>query len=441
MEGQKLEKRFDAAREAYAITKGEYAAAREAYKRGEPVIWSKVSPTGSIETIFHTMGLAVTYPENWGAYCAVKRVAIPFLEHCEADGFINTICGYGRNTMGYARRMSELGEMPPDSPGGGMERPTLLIGMPYGCDAGLKMWQTFRRWFPDVPFWSMELIAPPVGVDLEEVRDHYIDYLAQDMRNLVDWLERQTRRKMDLDKLSEHVAISEETWRLWYECCDLRRAAPCPMAARDNWSACVSTGIIYSDLKATLDLFKRLYNELRNRVDNRIGIIPQEKYRYLWVGLPPWHCLETLDYFESLGAVCAIDSWFYNPGPPAPIPLEVTDPYKRLAWKFFYFWAKSHVRARGETEHWMAQQYVDWVKDYKCDGAVIHAVGSCRSFHVSGIHVKEMLLKFAEIPSLVIDGDVVDPRAYNLAEVKRQADAFVETMESYRGIRKREGLG
>lgn len=438
---EKKKKRFEAGRAALEITKGEYAAAREAYKRGEPVIWSKVSSTALIETLFHALGLAATYPENWGAYCAMKRVAIPFLEHCEADGFANTLCGYGRNTMGYARRMSEIGGIPPDSPGGGMERPTLLIGLPLQCDAGIKMWQAFRRWFPDVPFWSMDWMAPPAGVNLDEVRDHYIDYIAQEMRDLVDWLERQTGRKMDLDKLSEHVAISEETWRLWYECSELRKAVPCPMAARDSWSACVSTGFLYSDSKATLDLFKRLYNDLRCRVDNKIGIIPEEKYRYSWIGLPPWHCMETLDYLESLGAVCVIDHWSYSPGPPAPIPLEVTDPYKRLAWKYFYFFTKSLARARGEAEHWMVQQYLDWVREYKCDGAVIHNIASCRSFHVSGLHDKEMLLKFAKVPSLIIHGDAVDPRVYNLAEVKKQADAFVETMESYKKIRREEGLG
>lgn len=37
--------------------------------RGEPVVWSKVSQTGIIESIYHALGIADTYPENWGALC------------------------------------------------------------------------------------------------------------------------------------------------------------------------------------------------------------------------------------------------------------------------------------------------------------------------------------------------------------------------------------
>ncbi len=433
---QKKEKRFEAARESYRITKGAYAAAREAVQKGEPVVWSKVSQTGIIETIYHALGIADCYPENWGAVCAVAQVALPLLEHCEADGFINTICGYGRNGLGYARRMRELGGgTPPEaSPAGGMPKPTLLVGIGYGCDASFKWWQTMRRYL-DVPFNAVEMIAPPVGVELEEVWDHYIDYLAQDMRNLVEWLERQTGRKMDTDKLGEHVAIGEESWRLWYECCELRKAIPAPMAARDYWS-CIAPGLLYPDWEATREVYRLLYCELKDRVDNKRGIIPEEKYRYLWYGLPPWHSMEILDYFESLGAVCVVDYWGYHPGIPPEIPAKVTDPYERLAWKFLHYWSRSNRRARGETEHWRNQQYLDWVREYRCDGAVLHNVVSCRPVHIGLLHARDVFTRFAGIPSMIVEGDLVDPRVYNLNEVKKQADVFIETMESYKKPRK-----
>ena len=434
---EKKEKRFEAGREAYKITKGAYAAAREAVEKGEPVVWSRLEPIGVIHTLFHALGIADAYPENWGALCAVAQVALPLLEHAEADGFINTICGYGRNGLGYARRMCELeGGIPPEaSPAGGMPRPTLLVGVGHLCEAGFKWWQSMRRYL-DVPFYAVEMIGPPVGVELEEVWNHYLDYQAQDMRSLVDWLERQTGRKMDTDKLSGHVAIAEESWRLWYECCELRKAVPASMAARDYWS-CIAPGLMYPDMEATRELYRLLYKELKDRVDNRIGVIPEEKYRYLWYGLPPWHSMEILDHFESLGAVCVVDVWEYHPKVPAEVSAKVTDPYKRLAWKSLHYWSQSHKRAQEETGHYRNQQYLDWVREYRCDGAVLHNVASCRPVHVGLLHAKDVFMRFAGIPSMIIEGDLVDPRVYNLAQVEKQAEAFVETMESHRKLRRR----
>jgi hypothetical protein len=50
------------------------------------------------------------------------------------------------------------------------------------------------------------------------------------------------------------------------------------------------------------------------------------------------------------------------------------------------------------------------------------------------------LERHAMVPSLVAPGDIVDLSVFDEAQVLSQADAFVESMEHYRKLRKEKGL-
>ena len=316
-----------------------------------------------------------------------------------------------------------------------MAKPDILIGSSYLCDTGNKWFEVTARYF-DAAFFTYDMLVPPADRDINEVRDHYIRYNAQQYRELVAFLERQTGIKMDLDKLSRAVAIGEKTRRLWSDCNDLRNAIPCPMAVRDWWS-CIFPGLIDPAREESAELYQKLSLELKCRADNKIGVVPEEKYRIMWCGLAPWHALETLDYLESFGAVCVAVDWEYHPHPPVPTPPEVTDPYERLAWWFFHWRTWASGKAMEECGHQLNQAYLEWARDWKIDGAVIHLTVSCRPTSVGGVALRDMLWRFRKIPSFFIEGDLVDPRSYNLEQIKLQVGAFIETMERNKGEKAR----
>lgn len=54
---------------------------------------------------------------------------------------------------------------------------------------------------------------------------------------------------------------------------------------------------------------------------------------------------------------------------------------------------------------------------------------SCRPTSVGGVALRDMLWRCRRIPSFFIEGDLVDPRSYNLEQIKLQVGAFIETME------------
>ncbi len=425
---------------AYKFITGMYARALEAKETGAPIAWIMGSGSGVTEVLLHGMDVVPIYPENYGAACAAKRANIPLLDSCEAEGFSRFICGYARTCLGFARQVAEYGAIPPDVPLRGMAKPTVLIGRSLLCDAGYKWFQSLGRYM-DVPLFCIDYVCPAVGPDLDEVTKYNIQYQAEELRACVSFLEKHLGRKMDMDKLSEIVATGEKTRGLWHECQELRKAIPCPMASQDMW-ACMVPGYWMPGYQETVEFYQKLYDELKYRVDNKMGAIANERYRMLFAELPPWHTLELFDYLASLGAVCVIESYYYYSMDIAPqIPEGVTDPIERLAWWSYQWWTRSYRRADKEAINYVVQEYLDWVRDYRCDGALIHDLISCRSATLRHVHTKNVLLKYAKIPSLTMEGDIVDARSWSEAEIKSRADAFVESMEHYKRIREQEAAG
>ena len=86
-------------------------------------------------------------------------------------------------------------------------------------------------------------------------------------------------------------------------------------------------------------------------------------------------------------------------------------------------------RNRGVPE---VEQLIRLIDDYRIDGALMHRVFSCRTTHVGQINILKVLKKYRDIPSIILESDIIDVRSYSEAEVKMRIDAFVELMAEYK---------
>jgi benzoyl-CoA reductase subunit B len=180
---------------------------------------------------------------------------------------------------------------------------------------------------------------------------------------------------------------------------------------------------------------------VKELVDNHIGAIENEKYRMVFAELPPWHSLKLFDRLAERGWNFVIESVGYHP----PIPMDlsgVTDPLEKITrfsfQKFLglYKDAKNH----GITEGALAYPYLKYVTEWKCDGALLHPLISCRSASTHLPYVASMLMEKLKVPSLTIEGDIVDLRLFDMEDAMSRAEPFEETMEHYRQVRKKEGF-
>ncbi len=419
-----------------------YHKSVEAMRAGKPLVWSMLNWWEG-DVILKAMDLEVVYPENYGAVCAAQGVAQSYLDRADADGFPTHLCGYSRNTFGYtSRMMKELGgEIPPEAPMGGMPKPVLLLASNVICDARYKWFQALGHYM-DTPVWVLEMPTPGVKEQfMEGAHERYVSFVVKELTEFITFLERMLGREMDWDKLGETIRLTEEICQVWHEINELRKARPCPVHSRDFWSSMVPVLFLMGDLKDTLKCYQDMYREVKARVDNRIsGIAGEEKYRLMFSELPPWHTLGIFDKLAERGWNFVIESWGYHP--PIPIDLsKVSNPVERLARFCFQFnvgYFKGALK-EGETYGYHAYPHLVYARDWKADGAFLHPLITCRSASTHLPYTRDMLMRTVSIPSLMIEGDIVDLRLFDPVDVLNKAEPFEETMEHYRKVRKERG--
>jgi benzoyl-CoA reductase/2-hydroxyglutaryl-CoA dehydratase subunit BcrC/BadD/HgdB len=438
-------KSMETAREAGYFGKKMLKNAYKASQEGRPVAWSMVTWWEG-ELIAHAMGIELVFPENYGAFCAALRLAEPYLERSDSEGFPTTLCGYARNCFGYAATLADNNlEVPPDAPAGGMAKPTLLIGSGAVCDARYKWFQALGRYLGDCPMWTLEHPFPGITeFFLPGNKKETIRFITNHLKDFVSFLENVLGTKMDWDRLSEVVDQAYQTLGLAHEVDLLRRAVPSPMVAQDFWSIMIPHLYMPYDPEAYA-FYQRVYKEVKDRVDNKIAAVPNEKYRMMFSELPPWHSLGFFDKLSrELGIAMVYESWGYHA--PMPIPEEdldgVTDPLERIANLTYrkFTDVNDAVPEFGLEVGSFVKAFVKAAEEYKTDGIFCHPLRSCRPATYTLLVGKDALENLVKVPGVVVDGDIVDLRVFNEEEAFSKVEAFVETMDHYRELRKKEGL-
>jgi len=388
------------------------------------------------DEIIRAMDIVPAWVENYAGIIAVKREQDPFLSKAEADGYSRSLCTYATCDLGFDAIRAELGEMPPNAPWGGLAKPDMILGTGMAiCEPRYK-WPAVIQRYMDVPAHVLCLPLPHYGDSIKEVELYYVNYITEQLKGLVEFLEKQTRRMMDWDRLWEIIDLAERTLKVWWECLDLRKAIPTPMGTEDAMNTMVPGSFMLGTQEA-FDFYLELYNEINYRVDNKIGLVPEEKYRILWgAGLPPWFALGEFDYFKSKGAVFPAEVT-YRPyaywEPFIELP-KVSDPLEHLAWRWVRSATCRYEKAQKRPgSHPDVERLIEYIEDYTIDGVVMHACFSCRSWHVGLIQQLATLKKvYKDIPSLILESDMVDASSYSEAEAHAQIDTFIEIMETYK---------
>jgi benzoyl-CoA reductase/2-hydroxyglutaryl-CoA dehydratase subunit BcrC/BadD/HgdB len=386
------------------------------------------------DEILRAMDIVPAWTENFAGICAAKHDAQRFLEKAESENFSRSLCTYALCGLGFDAWREELGNMPPDSPWGGQIRPDMMLGSgQLICDPRSKWYQAAQLYMPDVPVFDVELPYIPFETDrnFRDVQDYYVKYITAQLKSLVTFLEQQTGKKMNWDKLSELVELTDNTWNMVIEAYDLRRAIPCPMDTGDAMNTMVPLTFMMGTVEA-FNFFRDLRDELQIKIANKEGVIKDEKYRLLWGGgLPSWFALSDFNYFNSKGAVFPAETTYRCIEPVYLLDLpKVNDPIEHLAWrltKYFTYW---HDKARERPgSHPDVERLIQYIEDYSIDGVVIHEAFSCRSWHPGLIWQVNQLKKiYRDIPSLVLESDIVDKSSYNEVDTRARIDAFIDIL-------------
>jgi benzoyl-CoA reductase/2-hydroxyglutaryl-CoA dehydratase subunit BcrC/BadD/HgdB len=406
------------------------------------------------DEILRVMDIVPVWTENYAGVCGAKRDAERFLERAESLGFSRSLCTYALCGLGFDQWREELGDMPPDAPRGGQARPDMMLSSgQILCDPRNKWYQASQQYMPDVPIHNVDLPYPLYEDDIEvaDVQDYYIKHIIEELRLLIKFLEKQTGKKMDYDRLSEFVDLGERTWNLIWETYELRRTVPTPMGTGDAMNTMVPM-VFMMGTQEGYDFYARLNKELKDKIERHEGVIPNEKYRLLWGGgLPSWFALTDFNYFNSKGAVFPVETTYRMIEPIYRLNIpETNDPVERLAWRWLGYWTywydKAKKRPGSDPD---VERLIQYIEDYQIDGVVMHEAFSCRTWHLGLIWQLNQLKKIykpipvlilgsdgkkkeekRELPSLILESDIIDISSYSEIDTRNRIDAFIETLES-----------
>jgi benzoyl-CoA reductase/2-hydroxyglutaryl-CoA dehydratase subunit BcrC/BadD/HgdB len=259
----------EAASKIGPMVKASIGGTVQAREEGKPLAYTFICCC--YDEIIRAMDVVPVWTENYAGVCGAKRDAQRFLERAESENFSRSLCTYALCGLGFDAWREELGEMPPESPWGGQARPDMMLGSgQLLCDPRNKWYQAAQHYMPDVPIYDVGLPWPAYenDYDYREVQDYYVKYIVEELKGLVKFLEKHTGKKMDWERLSELVELTDRTWDLIWEAYELRRAVPTPMGTGDAMNTMVPMVFMMGTQEA-YDYYKDLYDELKVKIANK----------------------------------------------------------------------------------------------------------------------------------------------------------------------------
>jgi benzoyl-CoA reductase/2-hydroxyglutaryl-CoA dehydratase subunit BcrC/BadD/HgdB len=388
-----------------------YYAESLTQQAGQKTAWCS---NGIPSEILDAFGINAVYVENYATVCASKRLSSGFCRAGERAGFSQDVCGYARILMGYLLGGAEA----PEAPYGGLAKADFLVVNSYSCDSRLGWFATMQRTL-GIPLYVLDAPYQPAGGCMDAAN---IVYTESQLLAFVAFLEEQTGRKLDRERLRARIDLSRRSADIQTEIYEMRKAVPSPMSAGDAYTV-VWPGMYMAGAKECDDFYARLRAEVHERIAGKTGVVPEEKFRLLWSGLPFWYNMALLNYFEDFGGVVAIENAYFRSE--KSYPAQHADPIKDMA-------ITSTIRRpyAGDLEGRL-QLTLDIVKDYRIDGVILAYNPSCRLMYLLQPELKNALDRHG-IPNVNIECDMADERTYSEGQIKTRLDAFIERMLALR---------
>lgn len=376
-----------------------FAKASEAKAQGKPVAWITVfTPV----ELLRALDIYPVAPEHFGAMCSARDFIMGYLEEAERKGYSQNLCSYSRCGLGYALSgMSGL--MPP---------PDILITFRNSCDVYVKWWQSLQMHLGTPLF----LGEAPYVLTSEDLNNYVLDYVVEQLMDLIKLAEERFNLKFNEEKLVEAIKLSDKASELWLEALMLRSNKPCPLGGRDSASDIFPLVVMQGTQEAVL-FYEELLEEVKGKVRRGEGVIDNEKHRLLFDGIWLWYAFDLIKYFEDKGAV-----FVYEPYSEAwACRLDASKPLESLAKKVLSMGLNIDIDLRIE-------RFLRSIKEFNIDGAVLFSNRSCKSWSAPQLVTADVIGSKFDVPYLIFEADMADPRQYAEAQIKNRIDAFLEVL-------------
>jgi benzoyl-CoA reductase/2-hydroxyglutaryl-CoA dehydratase subunit BcrC/BadD/HgdB len=365
--------------------------------------------------ILEAMDVRGVFNEFWGVVSDIVRLeSVPeALSVSASTGTPLEVCSFFRNMDG----LMHAGKWP---------RSDFFLYATSCCD-NVKSFHTLGRRY-GIPSFGLERSYFPYTA-------HAMEHWKNEYKRLIAFLEEQTGKKMDYDRLKETVRLSYRLTELHLEIDKLVSHVPCPLSPECFSGTLVAIRLLPGTQKG-IDFLTELRDELKERVDKGIGAIENERFRVMWTSFTPFFDPTLMSFMQQkYGAVSVADMLSHWRGE-AKWMLDPDDPLGNLAYRTVV--APGNCQFSSGVD--VAANLSDKARRFKVDAAIFNNNWGCKTGAGYGPVIKDELMRIVKVPTLTLDCDVLDHTFISRAEIESQMDSFFEMLETSKAYQERRAI-
>lgn len=398
-----------------------FTALGQAPERGRPAAY--VFVMGSFNELLLSFDAAPVFPEINSLQMAVRRVAHEYLNEAEDYGYSPDICGYLKADVALQLRKGA-------HPMGTIPKPDVAI-LTNACNTYVKWGEIWER-LHGTPICTVDVPGSraagtttwPGDPDFERDRR----YVERQIRELIPLLERVSGRRFDIDRLRETMAHANAMSAAFSQVIALNRSTPAVFNA-------VSEGTVYlgvaNGFRGTPEgaaYFRYLLEEMSFKAAHGLGTVNDEKHRLVFVGVPCYPIFRRFnELFEEWGGVFVNSTYlsFGSGGAGFGWQYDLTRPVESLAEGVLI-----SVRHAMDWMFFQDRALAELIDPYSVDGIVFHGIKSCRTTSTGMSDARRALGERRDVPTLLLESDMMDRRVVSEAQMKNRVGAFFEGLTS-----------
>ena len=378
-----------------------------ARKEGREII---MHPFNYGPELFITMDLQPLMQEIFSVGLAPFHMNEPILDFSNEVGYGDnpTICNASRPLIGaYMQGTAPV--------------PDYLFFLSTPCNSLAINYQVFESlsgvptYNMDIPYWSIE-------EDSEFYDEKALEYMTNQCKSFISWLEEQTKRKFEIEKFQQTMLRLNQAREYIMEFNELLRTVPCPAGSMTgfwNWYFMATIG----GSQDAVDVTKYARDAAVENVKQGIGALEDEKLRIAW---PYTHVFFDRELFpwleETYNAIAILDILGnYQVEPHDTSTLDKC--YDSLARGTLGY---SMIGAcRGPAEYYI-EYVINYVKDYKVDCVIYPMQYACKHAFAMARITSEAVREETGIPSLIFGCDPYDSREVPAEAIRGKISEFIE---------------
>lgn len=368
----------------------------------KPVAWVT---SGAPVEMLRPFDFYTVYPENHGALCGAQRAGPELCSIAEERGYHQDLCSYARIDLGvcFSGR----------TPVGRLPRPDLLFASNNIC-------QTVMYWYKVLAHhWKIPLLLFDTPYNFGEIKSADVAYMVRQFEEMIPVLERVSGKPFREEKFQEVIRTAKETSFAWGEVLATMKARPAPMTIFDAFVH-LAPVVSLRGLPVALEYYRLLLSELRERADRGIGAVAHERKRLMWDNIAMWYKVRDYSNLFAERGLNFVTATYTNAWAETTPHLDAGKPLESMSRAYSLVILNNNLNHRLSLMERL-------IKEFEVDGLLIHSARSCKPYSVGQYDLKRLLTERG-IPSVVIEADIADSRAYSEAQAMTRLEAFFELM-------------